>query len=66
MVVRAHARRPVHPRASGSSALTTPALSGRYEFGDTQVFVTNGAGFWGPIARLGADPDITMLTLQRA
>jgi predicted MPP superfamily phosphohydrolase len=28
--------------------------------------VSNGAGFWGPIARLGADPDITMLTLQRA
>ncbi len=46
--------------------LTTPALSGHYEFGDTQVFVTNGAGFWGPIARLGADPDITMLTLERA
>ncbi len=46
--------------------LTTPALSGRYDFGDTQVFVTNGAGFWGPIARLGADPDITMLTLQRS
>lgn len=44
-------------------AATSPALSGLYTFGTTQVFVTNGAGFWGPIARLGAPPDITMVEL---
>ncbi len=44
-------------------AATSRAVSGHYFFGSTQVFVTNGAGFWGPIARLGAPPDITILTL---
>ena len=44
-------------------ALTSAALSGLYSFGATQVFVTNGAGFWGPIARLGAPPDITIIEL---
>jgi len=44
-------------------ALTSAALSGLYSFGTTQVFVTNGAGFWGPIARLGAPPDITIIEL---
>ena len=44
-------------------AATSRALSGLYSFGPTQVFVTNGAGFWGPIARLGAPPDITIIEL---
>ena len=44
-------------------AATSRAVSGYYNFGSTQLFVTNGAGFWGPIARLGAPPDITILTL---
>ncbi|MGS0686539.1 metallophosphoesterase [Nakamurella sp. GG22] len=44
-------------------AATSKAVSGYYSFGPTQLFITNGAGFWGPIARLGAPPDITMLTL---
>jgi predicted MPP superfamily phosphohydrolase len=44
-------------------AATTPVLSGLKAFGATQAFVTNGAGFWGPIARLGAPPDITIATL---
>ncbi|MET0863488.1 MAG: metallophosphoesterase [Nakamurella sp.] len=42
---------------------TTPVLTGLKSFGSTQAFVTNGAGFWGPIARLGAPPDITIATL---
>lgn len=44
-------------------AASSRALSGWYSFGPTQVFVTNGAGFWGPIARLGAPPDITIIEL---
>jgi predicted MPP superfamily phosphohydrolase len=44
-------------------AATTPVLSGLKSFGSTQAFVTNGAGFWGPIARLGAPPDITIAEL---
>jgi hypothetical protein len=44
-------------------AATSRAVSGYYRFGSTQLFITNGTGFWGPIARLGAPPDITILTL---
>ncbi len=46
--------------------LTTPTLSGHYTFGGTQVFVTNGCRFWGPVARSGAPMDITVLDLVRA
>ena len=45
---------------------TTRTLSGHYTFGETQVFVTNGCRFWGPVARLGAPTDITVLELVRA
>lgn len=44
-------------------AATNPALSGLHQLADTQLFITNGAGFWGPIARLGAPPDITIMEL---
>lgn len=41
-----------------------PALAGLSTVGDTQLYVTKGAGFWGPPVRIGAPPDITVLTLQ--
>ncbi len=44
-------------------AATSRAVSGHHFFSGTQLFITNGAGFWGPIARLGAPPDVTILTL---
>jgi predicted MPP superfamily phosphohydrolase len=31
---------------------------------NTQLYVTRGAGFWGPPARVGAPPDITVLSLE--
>jgi predicted MPP superfamily phosphohydrolase len=31
---------------------------------DTQLYVTRGAGFWGPPMRIGAPPDITVVSLQ--
>jgi predicted MPP superfamily phosphohydrolase len=30
----------------------------------TQLYVTRGAGFWGPPIRVGAPPDITVLSLE--
>jgi hypothetical protein len=44
-------------------AAGNPALSGWHRFGPTQLFISNGAGFWGPMARLGAAPDVSVLTL---
>jgi len=29
----------------------------------TQLYVTRGAGFWGPPLRVGASPDITVVAL---
>ncbi len=40
-----------------------PSLAGFTTVGDTQLYVTRGAGFWGPPVRIGARPDITILTL---
>ncbi|MGV0646639.1 metallophosphoesterase [Mycolicibacterium sp. XJ2546] len=41
-----------------------PSLAGLSTVGDTQLYVTKGAGFWGPPVRIGAPPDIAVLTLQ--
>lgn len=41
-----------------------PALAGLSAVDDTQLYVTRGAGFWGPPVRIGARPDITVLSLQ--
>lgn len=45
-------------------AAVQPSLAGLSEWGDTQLYVTRGAGFWGPPVRIGAPPDITVLTLE--
>jgi predicted MPP superfamily phosphohydrolase len=41
-----------------------PALAGLSRFDGTQLYVTRGAGFWGPPVRIGAPPDITVLSLE--
>jgi predicted MPP superfamily phosphohydrolase len=41
-----------------------PSLAGLSTVGDTQLYVTRGAGFWGPPVRIGAPPDISLVTLQ--
>jgi predicted MPP superfamily phosphohydrolase len=46
--------------------MVQPALAGLSTVGDTQLYVTRGAGFWGPPVRVGAPPDITVVTLGGA
>jgi predicted MPP superfamily phosphohydrolase len=41
-----------------------PSIAGFSTVGDTQLYVTRGAGFWGPPVRIGAPPDISVLTLE--
>ncbi|MFF4415668.1 metallophosphoesterase [Streptosporangium sp. NPDC001559] len=41
-----------------------PMVSGLGEVDGTQVYVTRGAGFWGPPVRVGAPPEITLLELR--
>jgi predicted MPP superfamily phosphohydrolase len=40
-----------------------PVVSGYAEIDGTQLFVTNGAGFWGPPVRVGAPADVTLVEL---
>ena len=44
--------------------LVQPSLAGLSRVQDTQLYVTRGAGFWGPPVRIGAPPDITVLSLE--
>ena len=44
--------------------LVQPSLAGLSTVGNTQLYVTRGTGFWGPPVRIGAPPDITVLSLQ--
>ncbi len=41
-----------------------PSLAGLSSVDKTQLYVTRGAGFWGPPVRIGAPPDITVVSLQ--
>ncbi|HET6737250.1 metallophosphoesterase [Mycobacterium sp.] len=41
-----------------------PSIAGLSTVDGTQLYVTRGAGFWGPPVRIGAPPDITVLSLQ--
>ncbi|MEU1932890.1 metallophosphoesterase [Streptomyces coeruleorubidus] len=43
--------------------LTNPTLAGLERYGDTQLYVSRGAGAWGPPVRVGAPSDITVVEL---
>ncbi|BCJ59482.1 metallophosphoesterase [Micromonospora endophytica] len=44
--------------------LEQPVVSGLGEVDGTKVYVTNGAGFWGPPVRVGAEPQISLVELR--
>ncbi|WP_328651670.1 metallophosphoesterase [Micromonospora sp. NBC_00330] len=46
--------------------LEQPVVSGLGEVDGTKVYVTNGAGFWGPPVRVGAEPQISLVELRSA
>lgn len=45
------------------AALANPTVAGLERYGDTQLYVTRGAGAWGPPVRVGADSDMTVVEL---
>lgn len=49
--------------ASYLAAATNPTLAGLDRYGDTQLYVSRGAGAWGPPTRIGAPSDITVVEL---
>jgi predicted MPP superfamily phosphohydrolase len=44
--------------------LQQPVTSGLAEIDGTKVYVTNGAGFWGPPVRVGAEPQVSLVELR--
>jgi predicted MPP superfamily phosphohydrolase len=44
--------------------LDQPAVEGWSQQGPTQLYVTSGAGNWGPPMRVGARPEVTVIELQ--
>ncbi|MEU6013249.1 metallophosphoesterase [Streptomyces sp. NPDC047515] len=45
------------------AGLANPTVAGLDRFGDTQLYVSRGAGAWGPPVRVGAPSDITVVEL---
>ncbi|MFC9908950.1 metallophosphoesterase [Streptomyces sp. NPDC127197] len=45
------------------AAAANPTLAGLERYGDTQLYVSRGAGAWGPPTRVGAPSDITVIEL---
>ncbi|WP_245721239.1 metallophosphoesterase [Nocardia pseudovaccinii] len=45
------------------ASLANPTVAGLERYGDTQLYVTRGAGAWGPPVRVGAPSDITVIEL---
>lgn len=48
------------------AAAANPTLAGLERYGDTQLYVSRGAGAWGPPTRVGASSDITVIELASA
>ncbi|TFV63609.1 UNVERIFIED_ORG: metallophosphoesterase [Bacillus sp. AZ43] len=44
--------------------LDQPAVEGLSRHGNTQLYVTSGAGYWGPPMRIGARPEVTVVELR--
>ncbi|MEW2109097.1 metallophosphoesterase [Streptomyces albidoflavus] len=45
------------------AGLANPTVEGLERYGDTQLYVSRGAGAWGPPVRVGAPSDITIVQL---
>ncbi|MFJ9208113.1 metallophosphoesterase [Streptomyces sp. NPDC102264] len=45
------------------AGLANPTVAGLERYGDTQLYVSRGAGAWGPPVRVGAPSDITLVEL---
>ncbi|MET7301731.1 metallophosphoesterase [Embleya sp. NPDC005575] len=44
--------------------LDQPAVAGLHRVDDTMLYITRGAGFWGPPVRVGAPPEVTVVELN--
>ena len=49
---------------TGIVALVQEFYRGLYTVGETQLYVNQGTGFWGPTIRLGTTAEITAISLK--
>jgi predicted MPP superfamily phosphohydrolase len=57
---------PLAPRRWNMAKMITPFTSDLYKLGESSLYVNRGLGFTGPPIRIGAAPEIAVLTLRRA
>lgn len=50
-------------QVGGGVAAQATTVAGLERYGDTQLYVSRGAGSWGPPVRAGAPSDITVVEL---
>ncbi len=56
----------IAPIGSGLERIHSPYLYGRYDVGGTTLYVTSGAGYWGPPMRIGTRAEIVLFELSAA
>jgi predicted MPP superfamily phosphohydrolase len=44
--------------------MSQPVVEGYRRYGDTQLYVSSGVGFWGPPMRIGARPEVVVVELR--
>jgi uncharacterized protein len=44
--------------------LSQPVVEGYRQYGDTQLYVSSGVGYWGPPMRVGARPEVVVVELH--
>ena len=48
------------------SRMIYPRIPGLHQIGESKMYVSRGAGTWGPPMRLGSPPEIVQITLRRS
>jgi len=61
-----HTRGGLLPLGRWLNSWQQPFQSGLYKYKDTQLYVSNGTGYWGMPLRYGTPPEISHLKLTAA
>ncbi|HOA14379.1 MAG TPA: metallophosphoesterase [Myxococcota bacterium] len=65
LMVSGHTHHGQFPPATFFTPLFYPYWAGLYRIRDMFLYVSSGAGFWGPPLRLGSHPEVVALKLRR-
>jgi predicted MPP superfamily phosphohydrolase len=65
LMLSGHTHHGQFPPAIFFTPLVYPYWAGLYSVGDMYLYVTSGAGFWGPPLRLGSRPEVAVIVLRK-